>query len=178
MGLMHRCRHILQVYEGDQTLLDALEDFVAAGIANDEAVITIATQSHREALAARLEAAGHDLAELEAAGRFLALSAQQTLDRFMVRGHPDEALFAATLKPIVTRARGDGRPVRAFGEMVALLWSRGSHDATLELERMWNRFMATENLQLFCAYPRLGFSPTVSTHVNAIRAAHSHVLEG
>ena len=175
---MHICNHILQVYGRQDALLDALEDFVSAGLQSGECVVVIATRSHRDALITRLVAGGQDVAALIAEDRFIALPAQDTLDRFMVRGLPDEALFRSTIKPVIQRARAGGRRVRAFGEMVALLWARGNHEATVELEQLWNRFLGEEEIPLFCAYPSVGFSAKVSPHVHAIRAAHSHVVEG
>jgi MEDS: MEthanogen/methylotroph, DcmR Sensory domain len=176
---MHRCEHLLQVYGRDEALLGILEDFVVGGLENQEAVIVIATRSHRAALQGRLEAAGVDVEAAIAGDRFIALSAQETLDRFMVRGMPDEALFLSTLRPVLARARGPGRrQVRAFGEMVALLWARGNHAATVELELLWNRLLRAEDIRLFCAYPSVGFTPEVSARVHAIRAAHSQVVEG
>ena len=175
---MQACNHILQIYGRQDALMGALEDFVAAGLETDESVVIIATRSHRDALVKRLESAGHDVPALIADDRFIALSAQDTLDRFMVRGYPDEALFRSTIKPVLQRARAGGRKVRGFGEMVALLWARGNHDATVELERLWNRLLGEEEIPLFCAYPSVGFNAKVSPHVHAIRAAHSQIVEG
>jgi len=151
---------------------------LAPGLKTGECVVIIATRSHRDALVKRLEAGGQDVPALIAEDRFIALPAQDTLDRFMVRGHPDEALFRSTIKPVIQRARAGGRKVRAFGEMVALLWARGNHDATVELEQLWNRLLSEEEIPLFCAYPSVGFNARVTPQVNAIRAAHSHVVEG
>jgi hypothetical protein len=175
---VHDCQHILQVYGSDEILLDALEDYVAAGLRNEEAVIVIATRSHRSELERRLARAGHDLARAFANEQLLLLSAAATLERFMVDGHPDEALFLSTIRPVIERARGAGRVVRGFGEMVALLWARGNHEATVELEILWNQLLRVEDVRLFCAYPAPIFTPRVSGRVHAIRAAHTHLFEG
>jgi KaiC/GvpD/RAD55 family RecA-like ATPase len=175
---MASCQHILQVYGRQDALLDALEDFVSSGLEAGECVIVVATRSHREALDARLEAGGHDMRAVIADDRFIALSAHDTLERFMVRGKPDEALLRSTLGPVLARGRAGGRKVRAFGEMVALLWARGNHDATVDLELLWNRVLQEQEMPLFCAYPSVGFNAKVTPQVNAIRAAHSHVVEG
>ena len=175
---VHDCQHILQVYGSDEVLLDALEDYVAAGLDNEEAVIVIATRSHRSELERRLTHGGRDLARAFSNQQLILLSAQETLDRFMVDGRPDEKRFIAAILPVIERARGAGRRVRGFGEMVALLWARGNHQATVELEILWNRLLRQEDVRLFCAYPSHGFSPRVSPRVHAIRAAHTHLFEG
>ena len=46
-----------------------------------------------------------------------------------------------------------GRPVRIFGEMVALLWERGLVLAAIELETYWNDLARKLPFDLFCAYP-------------------------
>lgn len=50
-------------------------------------------------------------------------------------------------------ARGDRREVAVFGEMVALPRADGRADATLRLERLWNKLARNESLTLQCAYP-------------------------
>jgi anti-sigma regulatory factor (Ser/Thr protein kinase) len=45
-----------------------------------------------------------------------------------------------------------GRPVRAFGEMVGLLWDRGDVSAAIELETLWNALAAELPFSLYCAY--------------------------
>jgi hypothetical protein len=40
----------------------------------------------------------------------------------MVKDWPDEKLFASLVDYLIKRASKMGRRVRAFGEMVALLW--------------------------------------------------------
>jgi hypothetical protein len=48
--------------------------------------------------------------------------------------------------------------MRAFGEMVGLLWASGEYSAAIKLEEYWNRCLQQFNASLLCAYPidRLG----------------------
>ena len=59
---------------------------------------------------------------------------------------------------LLTRGRAGGRRVRAFGEMVAVMWARGEQGATVRLEHLWHRLCQSEAFSLFCAYPRIGFT--------------------
>ena len=86
------------------------------------------------------------------------MDAQETLSKFMVKGLPDEELFTQVVTGLLERARNGGRRVRAFGEMVAVLWSQGHNGATVRLEHLWHKFCQTEAFSLFCAYPRSGFT--------------------
>jgi hypothetical protein len=97
----------------------------------------------------------------------------------MVDDVPDETLFQATLGDMVGRARGGGRRLRAFGEMVGVLWSEGNKDGALKLEHLWTRLQAEQKFPLFCAYSRADLRPnSIESDVQTICAAHSRVVPG
>ena len=149
---------------------------MADGLTDGEAVVVIATASHRQALATGLVAMGIDLHAARRESRYIELSAQETLDRFMLRGMPDEARFRAVLSEVLTRARGNGRKVRAFGEMVAMLWARGNQTGTLRLERLWGKAIREEGIALLCGYPRLGDFNEEGSLLQAVRVSHHRTL--
>ncbi|MDQ3025164.1 MAG: MEDS domain-containing protein [Pseudomonadota bacterium] len=175
-GELPPCDHLLHIYDDDASFLERVEGFIADGLENGEAVIVIATASHREALGHRLEKSGIDIPKAICEGRYIALSAQDTLDKFMERGSPDEERFNATIAGVINEARSGGRKVRAFGEMVALLWARGNHSATVRLEYLWNKLLCAEDFPLLCAYPSRSFTAQASPSVAAICAAHTSVI--
>jgi excisionase family DNA binding protein len=150
--------HFVQFYEADAFLLDAVAEFVGAGLRADEAAIVVATAAHRAGIEERLNAAGLDVAAARDSGQYVALDAAAMLARFMVDGTPDPARFADALGSTIARAAVGRRRVRIFGEMVALLAVEGNHAATLRLEELWNGLQETHAFSLFCAYPmhRLG----------------------
>jgi hypothetical protein len=171
------CDHVMHVYESETVLLDSLEGFVTGGLRRGEIVIVIATESHLFSLQYRLTAAGHDIQALRSAGNYVALDASTALSRFMVAGVPDDALFADEIASVIDNAHADGRKVRAFGEMVELLWSRGERDATVRLERLWNTLCLEKGLSLLCAYK----NPVASRNealdsLAEVRSMHSHVI--
>jgi PAS domain S-box-containing protein len=146
--------HFVQFYEQDDFLLDEVSGFLGEGLKAGEAGIVIATQAHRDGFELRLE----PLRDAFASHRYIALDAGATLANFMVDGWPDERLFAEVLGGVVRQAAqlGNGR-VRAFGEMVSLLWAEGQHEAALHLEELWNDLAQTHSFSLLCAYPMDGF---------------------
>ncbi|MBW8877741.1 MAG: MEDS domain-containing protein [Acidobacteria bacterium] len=151
--------HSVQFYEKDAFLIDRLSDFIGAGLEAGQAGIIIATSTHRADLAQRLKARGASLDVSLHADRYIALDAAETLSKFMVDGWPDERRFADEMKELLRRMARDGnRQVLAFGEMVALLWAEGRHEAALRLEELWNDLARTESFSLLCAYPMQGFS--------------------
>ena len=149
---------------------------IAMGAVGVFGAVVIATEAHLRELGQRLEQTGVDLSDLRARDRYLPLLAEETLERFMVRGWPDEDRFAEVVAGILTRARGDGRRVRAFGEMVALLWAQGNIAATVRLEFLWQKLCEAEGFSLFCAYPKAGFTRDLSDSITEICAAHSRVV--
>jgi hypothetical protein len=106
------------------------------------------------------------------------LDAQQTLDKFMVDGWPDEKLFFQNISTILKEARQKGRRIRAFGEMVALLWAQGLNGATVQLEHLWNELASQEDFSLFCAYPKSGFTADLKDGLHEICCTHSRVIDG
>lgn len=175
-GELTPCEHLVQIYEKDAAFLDALEGFVSGGLSGGEGVVVIATPAHREALEARLAPRNLDLESLRARGQYIVLDAAETLSRFMINGWPDEHLFTEVTTGLLRVARAGGRPVRAFGEMVALLWEQGHSGATVQLEHLWHRLCHREGFSLFCAYPRIGFTAEASASVKEICELHTRVV--
>lgn len=174
---MAPCDHVVHIYGDDSVFLDALEGFVGAGLQAGEAGIVIATPLHIHGLEARLRGRGIDVEHARADGRLITCPADDTLDRFMVNDWPDEKLFLQTIRAVLDRARGPGnRKIRAFGEMVAILWSRGLIGATLQLEVLWNALIRDESFPLFCAYPRDGFTKNPVESLADIRSLHSRAV--
>ena len=124
--------HAVQIYRDDLKLLDSLESFAGTGLRSGESVIIIATAPHLHELEKRLRAAWIDVDRCRWEDRYIALLAQETLETFMVNGLPDPSLFEQTAKGVLARARGRGRKLRAFGEMVGVLWAEGNKDAAPE----------------------------------------------
>ena len=172
------CDHLVQVYSNEGVLLDSLEGFVAGGIAEDDAVIVIATLAHRQELARRLKARGIDVAAAKASGCYQPLDAQATLAEFMLDGWPNDDRFHALIERLLAQPRREGRRVRAFGEMVALLWADGHKGATVRLEYLWHKLCEVERFSLLCAYPKSGFKKDPVASLHDIFAAHSRVIPG
>ena len=175
-GELAPSEHILQVYEREGAFLDSLAGFILDGLRAGEGVITIATPEHRLQLEERLIAEGIDVAEARLRDDYIDVDAAQTLAQFMADGWPDEQKFQTAIADMLSRAGGGERRVRAFGEMVAVLWAAGQTAATVRLEQLWHRLCQQEGLSLLCAYPKSGFSNGSGASLREICTAHSRVL--
>jgi DcmR-like sensory protein len=170
--------HLVQIYEDEDIFLGTLSRFAASGLIAGDSVIIIATREHLELLETRLKNSDIDLNTLKIMRQFIPVVAQDALEKFMIDGMPDEILFKDFVTTLVNTARrGSGR-IRAFGEMVALLWEQGNTKATIQLEKLWNDFCKTDAFCLFCAYPKNGFHESAADSLNHICSEHSKVISG
>jgi signal transduction histidine kinase len=145
--------HAVQFYDDENFLAQTVGDFVSAGLRAGDRVIVIATEPHHIAFRGQIDAAAVDSALAE--GRLLLLDARETLTRFMIGEMPDPDLFRDVISRLLSKAH-DGAPpnasVRAYGEMVDLLWKDGNTNAAIRLEELWNDAGKEHSFSLLCAY--------------------------
>jgi len=150
--------HVVQFYEGDAFLVDTVARFVGAGLGAGDTAVIIATRPHRKHVEEQLRMRGLDVSRAREQGRYIPLDAAETLARFMRDGQPDQARFDDIVGGIIEHAaHGRQTSVRAFGEMVALLWVDGQRDAAIRLEALWNDLAKRIPFSLLCAYPIAAF---------------------
>jgi MEDS: MEthanogen/methylotroph, DcmR Sensory domain/Histidine kinase-like ATPase domain len=167
--------HLVQFYEHERNLSFTVSTFLGAGLVAGEAALVVATPAHRQAFDAALVAAGVDVPDLRAAGRYISCDAAQLLSTFQVDGEPDAERFVASVGGLVTGLTARSRPLRIYGEMVALLWKRGRVTAAIALESLWNDLTRRHPLMLLCAYP-LGCVADTPGSCRAICQQHSQVI--
>ena len=171
--------HVVQFYDGEEDLLALVGSYLSAAVLDGEAVIAIASGDHIPVLTAALEDCGADVEGARGGGVFEILDAGEVLSRFMVDGMPSPEAFDSSVGVLVRAAAATGRPVRAFGEMVALLWAEGNQAAAVELERLWNGLQQETPFALFCGYPmHLMAAGTSAESFGEVCHLHSQVLEG
>lgn len=171
--------HVVQLYDEDDFLIRAVTRVAADGLASGDAVVLVATEAHREAILEALRALDIDADAARDAERLIDVDAETMLAAFMDGDDPDPMRFAGAMGAVLDRAAKTtlaGR-VRAFGEMVALLWSEGRRDAALTVESLWNdQLRQRRNFSLLCAYPLAVFAGTDDTpRFGAMCERHTHV---
>jgi len=170
--------HLVQIYENDGVFLDTLEEFVKDGFKANDCVVLIATAVHLKAIAQRFKGSKFNLDALIAKNKYIPYDAEKALGKFLVDGLPNKDLFMDFVIGILSPARENDYKVRAFGEMVALLWEKGNTEATMMLEGLWDEFCKSEAFCLFCAYPKNGFKEDVNKSMESIYATHSKIING
>ena len=154
--------HAVEFYNNEEVLIDHLEQYVSEGRHRGETTIIVATAAHRRALSWRF---------IEGEDAFVGLDAAATLKLFMVEGRPHPALFEEAVGTPLRKLAAGG--VRAYGEMVALLWAEENGSAVLELEELWNELQREISFPLLCAYPMADFERREG--IAKVCDTHSHV---
>jgi signal transduction histidine kinase len=174
---MGDAEHFVQFYEADGFLLNSLGGFIGNAITAGDAAIVVATQEHRNGLDELLLANGLDVSGAKKLGRYISLDAAETLSRFMVDGSPEPSRFNDVMGSIIASVTDGRSRIRAFGEMVAILWAEGNHAAAIRLEELWNDLQKAHSFSLFCAYPMngLGGEKFIEPH-SSVCNVHSRVI--
>ncbi|MEO6857804.1 MAG: MEDS domain-containing protein [Solirubrobacteraceae bacterium] len=169
--------HFAQFYEDEAELAGTAGRYLSDAVRAGAIALVIATEAHRSAFAAELEAAGLHPASQCRDGRLICLDAAATMASFMPDGQIDRDQFREVVGSVVRQAGATGRPVRAYGEMVALLWDGGDVLAAIELEKLWNELGRELRFSLMCAYRSTGAQE--DEHSEALReicTLHSAVI--
>jgi hypothetical protein len=172
-----RSDHFVQVYDEDEVLVKAVAEYAADGLWQGQRAIVIAAADHVCELKNRLKELSVDVASALVTRQLTLLDADETLGKFMRGDSPDPTLFDAVVGETVRWAGASGRGVRAFGEMVAILWARGNTTGAIEVEKLWNALSEKTKFTLFCGYPSACFcDEQMGKTLADVCAAHSRVI--
>ena len=161
--------HIVQTYQDLGFLAEAVAEYLGTGLRRGEAAIIIARPQHSEAFLQKLAGAGEP-------GQLVVLDAEQTLARFMVDGMPQWNAFRAVIGGLIAQVRLQYPAVRAYGEMVDILWQEGKRDAAIRLEEYWNELTRLQTFSLFCAYAMDALDPKAYAGLESVCKAHTHFI--
>lgn len=175
-GEIAPCSHVLHIYDNDSRFLDLLGGFVGTGVSAGDCTIVIATVAHLQELDKRLRAHGINVAHAISDEQYIPLNAEEVLSQFMINDWPDDDLFLQTVSSLFEKARKRQRHIRAFGEMVAILWEKKQYAATVRLEYLWEQYCHEQPFSLFCAYPKPGFTSDLNHSIEEICQHHAKVV--
>jgi hypothetical protein len=174
--------HVVQLYGSDEQLLARnVSRYLAEGLKRGDGLVLIATRAHADLILRQLCDATTEASGAMRQGRLVSLDAAATLARFMCDGQPDRAMFETVIGGVLqeVRARASSGKVRAFGEMVGLLWADGNRSAAIRLEEYWNELMEGNGFSLFCGYPiDLFDNYDELAGLHSVLGTHTHLLAG
>src|SRR5262249_54951427 len=153
-------------------------EFARDGLTSGEPVVIVAAETHASGLASAIAQRGFDVERERAAGRLTIVDARAALETFMADGMPDVDRFHRAAQRLLSPASAlaNGRSVRAYGEMVDLLWRDGNTNAALRLEELWNGLVESNAFTVLCTYDMGTFRDAGHTEaLDRICKAHTTV---
>jgi len=167
--------HAVRFYEDEMSLCRIVSGFIAEGVVIGQPGLVIASAPHNECILDNLRAAGIDVAELQQNKQLLLLDAREMLNEFMESGLPNPERFKEVASAAMRRVGGGrDRTIRAYGEMVDLLWKDGMSAASIKLEMLWNNLAGTHDFSLLCGYAMGNFYKDVT--IEDVCRHHTHRL--
>jgi hypothetical protein len=176
-GAPHNHHHAVQFYGNEQSLFTTVATFLSEGLVARQPAIVIATPSHRAAIEEHLCDRLIDCEQARRNGDLVMLDAEEMLGQFMIEEVPDPGLFEQNVGSVVKQVLdGRGRTtVRAYGEMVDVLWKQGRAEAAINLEILWNKLALKYSFALLCGYAMGNFYKQAK-QLEDIRSHHTHVV--
>ena len=169
--------HGVKFYNDPGVLCRIVADFVGEGLDQGAPALLIATPDHAGRVESCLRARGIDVDEMKRQGNLARLDARDTLQLFMEDGMPNPSAFNQVGGSALTDVRRGRRDctIRAYGEMVDLLWKDGLEAAAIRLETLWNQLASTDDFKLLCAYSMGNFYKGAAA-IQEIHDQHSHLV--
>jgi hypothetical protein len=154
MALLDTHHHAVQFYVDDEALCKIVAGFLVEGLLAGQPAIIIATATHAGAIIGQLAARQVDVKKAGAAGQLIVLDVADVLKDLMVGDLPGQRAFDEVVGRSIDQLieKYPAGSVRAYGEIVDVLWKRGQPEAAIRLELMWNQLVAARGLALLCGY--------------------------
>jgi hypothetical protein len=170
--------HAVQFYGNDDNLCETVAGFLAQGFVDRHPAIIIATPAHTISILERLKARLIDTDRAQRTSDLIVMDAKQSLDRFMDGDMPDAHQFEETIGTLVADVlnhRSGRTMIRAYGEMVDVLWKDGKAEAAIRLEMLWNKLANQYGFALLCGYAMGNFFKQTPLFEEVCRQ-HTHVM--
>lgn len=97
----------------------------------------------------------------------------------MVNGQPDWELFESAVSEAVRQVHPgtEFAHVRAYGEMVGILWKARQYSAAIRLEQFWNKLLSRWRFSLYCSYAIDVFGTEFDANLlDGLLSTHTHLL--
>jgi hypothetical protein len=170
--------HTVHFYENEKSLFATVAGFLGKALIDGQPAILIATEAHRTPILEYLKGLLIDVDKAQRAGDLILVDAHRALSTFMVDQEPDAAAFEASVGAIIAdllKRRATGVMIRAYGEMVDVLWKARQFEAAIRLELLWNKLAKQFGFALLCSYA-MGAFYKQTEHCEEVLRQHAHVL--
>lgn len=150
--------HLVAFYEHEGFLTSLVVDFLEPVFSGDTNGLVLAARAHTRTFIAGLADQHPDLNAVLETKRLVFRDARAVREQLRQAGPPTIDNVSAVLGDDIEQLADTGRPLRIFGEVVALMWEDRDLAGALALEDAWNRFATMHTFDLLCAYPMRSFA--------------------
>ena len=168
--------HVLQLYQEESCLLDALADFVAAGLRLEEAVLVFGSAPRWDLLVDRLQKTGIDARGYAARGQLKLYGAHVVLSSCSNGAGIDRHKLSRLVGGTLELARMRYERVRVFSELTDARWRDADRAGAATIERTWKPLLGVHDFSLLCACPIDSLEgDTYDGTLQTLCSAHTHV---
>lgn len=169
--------HRVQVCQNDISQAEAVTHYIQEGLLNNEAVIVFARPALRRAVMSKMDGLGLDVQTFKSQGQIKFFDAEFLLSSFLIEGELEDSAFQEFIGLPIQAAQLKFGKVRAFGEMVNVLWKRGQYDTAMQLEDFWNDLSKKLEFSLLCSYSMDNLDPNAyDDSLELICKCHKHLV--
>ena len=171
--------HIVQLYQDHDFLNSAVCRYIATGLANGDRIVLFPTLSHWNAFRQRLETEGVNVQGAQERGQLRVVDADELLPRLVPDAMPDPHIFNAVIGDVFRQACAGGsyQKLRAWGELVNVLWERGDVAASMNLEDLFDQLNKKIGIAMFCSYVMDNFNGDVhAVMLPRLGTNHTHLI--
>ena len=169
--------HIVQVCQNETSEAEAVTHYIKEGLLNDEAVIVFARPALRQAVISKMDGLGLDVQTFKSQSQIKFFDAEFLLSSFLIEGELEEPAFQEFIGLPIQAAQLKFGKVRAFGEMVNVLWKKGQYDTAMQLEDFWNDLSKKLEFSLLCSYSLDSLYPNAyDDSLELICKCHKHLV--
>lgn len=169
--------HTVQICPNEDSQVDLVTRYIKDGLLNGEAVIVIAKPALRKILKAKMDALNFDGQILQDQDQIKFFDAEFLLSNLKSDGSLEVEAFREFVSIPIYHAQLNYSKVRAFSEMVDILWKQNQHDMAIQLEDFWNELSPTEEISLLSTYSLDKLDPnTYDEALERICKCHSYLV--
>jgi hypothetical protein len=175
----HPGGHFVQLYKTDESeLVKNVGRYLWEGLRRGDGVLVVATPAHEQLFLRKLQLVGADTRAWIESKQLIFLDAEETLRQFLVDHQPDWLGFERVVGSAIRQVQptNHSRGLRAYGEMVGILWKARRYAAAIRLEQLWNRLLESSSFSLFCGYSIDVFGKDFNADLDSVLCTHTHVI--
>ena len=172
--------HLVQIYQpGDAALARNVGRYLSEGMKRGDGLLVIPTEENWQAISREMERLGSEVELALQTRQLVVLDAHDALARFMRARQPDWKLVEDVVGQTMSQVRPaiDNAGLRAYGEVVGILWKSRQFSTAIRLEQFWNRLLPQSSFSLYCGYAIDVFSSDFQiSSLDSILCTHTHVV--